>query len=57
MVLFGFIFFVSVAALMAVRAMDIERENPPKAKVYRAPAQRVQHKSGFPAEPANMRPI
>jgi hypothetical protein len=57
MVLFGFIFFVSVAALLAARAMNIECENPPKVKAHRALALHAPQKSGFPAEPAGMRPI
>jgi hypothetical protein len=57
MVLFGFIFFVSVAALLAVREMDIECDNLPKARANQGPARRAPQTSGFPAEPAGMRPI
>jgi len=54
MVLFGFIFFVSVVALLAVRAMDIEGETPLKARAVMMPADR---KPGFPAESMGLRRV
>jgi hypothetical protein len=61
MVLFGFILFVSVAALLAVRAMDIECENPPKPRPYREPELRPYRspapEPNFPAERMALRRI
>jgi hypothetical protein len=55
MVLFGFIFFVSVAALLGARALDIECERQPKVRPYRPV--RVEQHSGFPAESMGLRQI
>jgi len=55
MFLFGFIFFVSVAALLGVRAMDIECERQPKIRPYK-PVRFEQH-SGFPADAMGLRQI
>jgi hypothetical protein len=55
MVLFGFIFFVSVAVLLAARAMDIECEFERKPRVHKSG--HFEKRSGFPAEPMGMRHI
>jgi len=54
MVLFGFIMVVSVAALLAVRKMDIECENPQPAKRRTVVAAQP---SKFPAEGMGLRRI
>jgi hypothetical protein len=56
MVLFGFIFFVSVLALLIVREMDIGCERPARSR----PVKTVQgswneKRSGFPAESMGLR--
>jgi hypothetical protein len=55
MVLFGFIFFVSVLALLVVRELDIECARP--AKTRPAKAVWMDHRSGFPAESMGLRQI
>jgi hypothetical protein len=55
MVLFGFIFFVSVAALLGVRAMDIECEYERKPRAYKGG--RIEQRSGFPAQPIGLRQV
>jgi len=54
MVLFGFILVVSVAALLAVRKMDVECINPPRPQRRAAP---VPQKSTFPAESMGLRRV
>jgi len=54
MVLFGFILFVSVAALLAAQAMDIECENPPTRRQSRILARKTR---GFPEERMGLRQI
>jgi hypothetical protein len=54
MVLFGFIFFVSVVALLAVRAMNIECEAPPRASAVMVYSDR---NPGFPADSMRLRRI
>ncbi len=53
MVLFGFIFFVSVLALLVVRELDIECERPAKAR--QAKPLRSEQRSAFPAEAMGLR--
>jgi hypothetical protein len=55
MFLFGFILFVSVGALLGVRAMDVECVNEPKVRPYRAV--RTEQRSGFPSDSMGLRQI
>jgi hypothetical protein len=52
MVLFGFIFFVSVAALLLVQSLDVECVNPPqRRKAVSAPApSQVSYPAAAPAQ-------
>jgi hypothetical protein len=55
MVLFGFILFVSVAALLAVRELDIECERQQKLRPHKPV--RAEQRSGFPAESMGLRQV
>jgi hypothetical protein len=53
MVLFGFIFFVSVLALLVVRELDIECERPARPRTMKP--LRSEQRSAFPADTMGLR--